>query len=372
MPSITVMLKPASGLCNMRCSYCFYLDEVAARDVGCRGVMSEETLRAVLSKVLAYATDECTVAFQGGEPTLAGLAFFERCLELERELNVNGARISHSLQTNGLGLGEEWARFFAEHDFLVGVSLDGDREVHDANRVDAAGAGTFDRVMAFIGMLRKHGVRFNVLSVVTDQAARATQRTCSFFARRGIDFQQSIPCLDPLGEEPGENPWSLTPEGLEQHLRQSFNFWYREAMGGTVRYHRYFFNLLGILDGKPPEACDLCGVCSRQLVVEADGSVYPCDFYMLDEYCLGNLRTDELADIERARDEIGFVQESVELKKACRGCPCEALCRGGCRRTWVPDSDGRMRNYYCKAYRNFLTYAYPKLNDVRMVLRGRR
>ncbi|OUO96010.1 radical SAM/SPASM domain-containing protein [Rubneribacter badeniensis] len=374
MPSIAVMLKPASGLCNMRCRYCFYDDEVAARDVACYGIMSEDVLRAVLARVLDYATDECTIAFQGGEPTLAGLPFFRRLIELERELNVHGASISHALQTNGYALDDAWASFFAEHDFLVGVSIDGDRDIHDANRVDVEGKGTFDRVMASIDLLKRHGVRFNALSVVTEQSARRTQSICRFFDRRGIDYRQFIPCLDPLGEEPGGHAWSLSPEAFELHLKASFNGWHRDAMQGDLRYHRFFVNLLNILDGRPAEACDMCGVCGRQLVVEADGSVYPCDFYMLDEYRLGNLATDSLEQIERARNELGFIQMSAAIKKECAGCRWEGLCRGGCRRYWEPIEGGDAKapkNRYCEAYRGFFDYAYPKLVDLLALLRGR-
>lgn len=373
MPSITVMLKPASGLCTMRCTYCFYADEVAARRVPCCGVMSEDVLRGVLARVLDYATDRCTIAFQGGEPTLAGLPFYRRLIELERELNVHGAAISHALQTNGCDLDDEWAAFFAEHDFLVGVSLDGDRDIHDANRVDVEGRGTFDRVMASIGLLKKHGVRFNILSVVTEQSARRTQSTGRFFERRGLDFQQYIPCLDPLDEEPGGHAWSLTSDGFEQHLKTSFDQWYRAAQRGELRYHRFFVNLLNLMDGQRPEACDLCGACSRQLVVEADGSVYPCDFYMRDEYRLGNLATDTLDEIERARDELGFVQASAALKASCAGCTWERLCRGGCRRYWEPLGGEAQapRNRFCDAYKSFFAYAYPKLSCLLGQLRGK-
>lgn len=361
MPSISVMMKPASSLCNMRCSYCFYADEAAARDVPCYGIMSEEILAAVLRRVLGYATEECTIAFQGGEPTLAGLSFFERCIALESELNVHGARISHSLQTNGLGIDEEWASFFAEHDFLVGVSLDGDRAMHDANRIDAEGKGTFDRVMRGIGLLERHRVRFNVLTVVTEQCARRTTRAIRFFDRRGLTCRQFIACLDPMGERPGGRPWSLTPQGYERHLRASFDEWYARALDGELTYNRMFVNLLNMLDGHEPEACDMRGSCSRQLVVEADGGVYPCDFYMTDEYRLGNMATDTLEQIERRREELGFVRRSREIRRACAGCEWERICRGGCRRNWETAEGGASRNFFCDAYKGFFSYALPKL-----------
>ena len=364
MGPIQVMLKPASGMCNMRCRYCFYADETEKRTTASYGMMSVETLEAVLSQVLSAAGQSCSILFQGGEPTLAGLPFFEEAVRISRRLNRGGCRVSFSIQTNGLLIDEAWCRFFAENHFLVGVSLDGTKEIHDANRVDAAGNGTYSRVMRALQLLKNHGVDTNILTVVTARTVRSCQKIYGFFARSGFTYQQYIPCLDPLEEERGQHPWSLSPARFEQYLKTAFDCWYRDAMAGRKKYHRYFDNLLLMLNGQPPELCGMLGRCARQYVVEADGSVYPCDFYVLDRYRLGDLRTDTIAQIDRRRRELGFIRESAAEAEECRGCRWRSLCRGGCRRDRDHFGRGIQKNYYCAAYQGFFAYAYPRLAEV--------
>ena len=318
---------------------------------------------------MAFAQGSCTFVYQGGEPTLAGLPFFQKALEFQKKWNVNGVTIENALQTNGILMDEEWSAFFARNRFLVGVSLDGPKDVHDANRLDETGKGTYSRVMHAIQLLQKHRVEFNILAVVTRQSARNTGKIYGFFQRNNLAYQQYIPCLDPLEGE-GKTPYSLTSKELEQHLKMLFDAWYQQAMRGSVQYNRYFFNLLAILNGQTPDACEMQGVCGRQFVVEADGSVYPCDFYMLDEYRLGNLVTDDFETIERRRQALGFVETSVRLKERCKGCKWFALCRGGCRRNWEPLGGQERRNVFCDAYQNFLEYALPRLQQLNRRMQG--
>ena len=191
MPPLSIMLKPASSLCNLRCQYCFYADEAAHREQASYGIMSEDTLEAILKRTLAFAEGSCTIVYQGGEPTLAGLDFFRRAIELETKWNVNGVAIHHSIQTNGMVLNREWAAFFKEHRFLVGLSLDGNRRVHDVNRLDPSGQGTFRRVMESLNLLKEYKVEFNVLTVVTRQTVPQIKQIYQFFSRLGVEYQQS-------------------------------------------------------------------------------------------------------------------------------------------------------------------------------------
>lgn len=370
MRPIQVMLKPVSGMCNMRCRYCFYTDETEKRAIASYGMMSAQTLESVLTQVLSAAARSCAILFQGGEPTLAGLPFFEEAVKMSRRLNRNGCQLSFALQTNGLLIDEDWCRFLSEHHFLVGVSLDGTKDIHDINRIDAAGNGTYGRVMHALQLLKSHGVDTNILTVVTAHTVRSYQKIYGFFARNGFTYQQYIPCMDPLGEERGQHPWSLSPAQFEQYLKTAFDCWYRDAMAGRKKYHRYFDNLLLMLNGQPPETCGMLGRCGRQYVVEADGSVYPCDFYALDRYRLGDLRTDTIAQIDRRRQELGFIQESAAVAEECHGCRWKNLCRGGCRRDRDYFAQGIQKNYYCTAYQAFLTYAYPRLAEVYRRLRS--
>ena len=209
--------------------------------------------------------------------------------------------------------------------------------------------------------MERHGVDYNILTVITKNTVRSYRAIHSFFKKKGFRYQQFIPCLDPLEEERGGKNWSLTPELFEKYLKQSFDLWYVEAMAGDKQYHRYFDNLLCMLDGQPPEACGMAGRCGLQYVVEADGSTYPCDFYMLDAYRIGNLAEDTIEAVDARRKEIGFIEQSLPVPEDCGACRWYALCRGGCRRDGDYFENGIGRNYYCAAYRAFFEYAYPRL-----------
>lgn len=364
MKSVSLLIKPAGALCNMRCRYCFYRDEEANRAAGPRELMTTETLEEVFRKTLPRAAGRCAVAYQGGEPTLAGLDWFRTAVELERKYASPACAVEHSIQTNGLCLDREWTDFFAREKMLVGISLDGPKELHDENRVDAAGKGTYARVMRAVNLLKSSGAEFNVLSVVTARTCRSAGSVYGFFERNALAWQQYVPCLPPLETEPFAAPWALKPKDYAAFLRTQFDCWYRDVSAGRFRYNRYFDNLVGILAGRQPEACDMRGVCSPQLVVEADGSVYPCDFYCLDGFRLGNFRTDTLDEIEARREALGFLAASTAREAECGKCEWRALCRGGCRRRRTnsarPDAlPGK--DLFCEAYREFFPYAYERL-----------
>ena len=362
MPPLSLLIKPASGSCNMRCRYCFYVDETENRAVALRGRMSEETMHTLVDKALAYADGECTFSFQGGEPTLAGLGFFRAMSDyVAAHPNPKGIRVRWSIQTNGYALDEDWCRWLRDNRVLVGISLDGPKEIHDRCRVDAEGKGTFQKVMQSIHLLEKYSVEFNILTVVSAANARRAGQVYNFFKKQGFAYQQYIECLDPLGEEPGGHDYSLTPERYEAFLKTMFDEWYRDVSAGYYVYNRYFENLLMILTGQQPESCSLRGVCQAQWVIEADGSVYPCDFYALDEWRLGNINTDSFAGMEQKRRESGFIAQSARVPDTCRSCRWAMLCRNGCRRNRAEDTG---QNRFCAAYQGFLEYAYPRLQEL--------
>lgn len=368
MRHVQMLLKPASGLCGLRCRYCFYHDETAKREQASYGIMEEAVLEAVIQRALASATQSCTFSFQGGEPTLAGLDFFRRAVELARQYNKNRVQVCFSLQTNGMDLTPAWADFLAENRFLVGLSLDGVKETHDANRVTPQGEGTFQRVLRAAQLLESHGAAFNILTVVNRQTAPQVERIYRFYQRSRLGYLQFIPCLDPLGEAPGEQDYSLSPQEYGRFLCRLFDLWYQDAVGQRAPSIRQFENYIEMLLGFPPEACGMAGVCGMQHVVEADGSVYPCDFYVLDGYRLGNLCTDSLEEINRRREALGFVQQSRAVHRACRDCPHFPLCRGGCRRYRAVEADGSLgRNTLCPGYREFFAYAAPRLKELALL-----
>ena len=371
MPPLSLLIKPASGLCNMRCRYCFYTDEAANRSTPNMGIMSLDTMHTLVDKAMAYADGSCAFVFQGGEPSLAGIEFFRAFSErVNTHPNPKHLQISYCFQTNGYAIDEQWCQWFAENKVLVGISLDGPKEIHDRYRVDTAGKGTFNKVMQTIRLLKKHNVDFNILTVVSAANARRGTQVYEFFKKQDFRWQQYIECLDPIGEVQGSHEYSLTPERYEAFLKSRFDAWYRDMVADRYVFDRYFENLLMLISGQQPEACSLRGVCQSQWVIEADGSVYPCDFYALDQWLLGNIHTHSFPALEAARRESGFIQMSAHLHPDCRSCKWLRLCRGGCRRNREPVTmDAAGKNYFCSAYQGFLEYAYPRLCDILSRLR---
>lgn len=364
MPAVNVMIKPASGLCNLRCEYCFYANEMAHRSQASFGIMSDETTEAVVRETLGFAEKSCTFAFQGGEPTLVGLDYYRRFLEFENKYNQNHVKIHHALQTNGYLLDEEWCRFLAEHHFLVGLSLDGIRPTHDAYRRHANGDETYFHTLDKAKLLQEHGVDFNILTVVHARTAPRIRRIYESYRRQGFQWQQYIACLDPIGAAPGSMNYSLTPEMYGQFMIDLFDCWKEDVYRGTTPAIRQFENYIGILRGILPESCEQRGICSVQHVVEADGSVYPCDFYVLDEYRMGNLKEESfLAIHERIRSSF-FLQNADNHTVQCRKCRWFSLCRGGCRRHREQQGTDFGLNYFCKAYQMFFEARIRELEQI--------
>lgn len=366
-----LLIKPASGACNLACRYCFYADEMNSRGCAVRGFMTEKSADTIISKAIERASSpegdgSLSLGFQGGEPMLAGLDFYRHVAGFVRENNPHTIPVFFFLQTNGTLITPEWADFFRSEGFLIGLSLDGVPETHDRNRTDRKGSGTHSSVMKAARILAKHGVDFNVLTVLTQDSARSPEKIYNFYKKNGFYWQQYIPCIAPLGGE--DTVFSLSAERYGTFLCRLFDLWYADFEAGKQVYNREFENWAGIIAGRQPEDCGMRGICSPQYLVEADGSVYPCDFYALDAYLLGNLTVDGFDDVDAKRKELGFIEASEVLSDECLGCKWRSLCRGGCRR----NRDERGLNRFCGAYKTFFEHAYPRLRNVAEVIaRGR-
>ena len=362
MPPLSILIKPVSGSCNMNCSYCFYTDEIQNREIACTGMMSKDTMHKLVDQAFDYADFVCTFAFQGGEPTLAGLEFFEVFSSyVNNHPNPKHLNVHYAFQTNGLLIDAAWAEWFAKNQVLVGISLDGPKSIHDRYRKDHQGNGTFDRVMAAIDLLKQYKVDYNILCVVHGASAYKAKKIYEFYRKNDMNYHQYIECLDPLEAARGSFEYSLTPARYETFLKDLFDVWYEDMVSGHYVYNRYFENLMMILIGQGPESCNMRGFCGPQWVIEADGSVYPCDFYVLDEWKLGNILNDSLKDMEIVRQKSGFIDQSKPIPEECRSCKWLMLCRNGCRRNRGINGmqvDGK--NYFCTAYKGFLEYASPR------------
>lgn len=371
MKNISVMIKPVSGLCNMNCAYCFYCDEAKKREKCYYGQMSEETLKNVIRKTMLSADGAVSYTWQGGEPSLRGLDFFRQAVELQKKYNRNGVQVLNAFQTNGYAITEEWCEFFRENHFLIGLSVDGTQELHDVFRRGTDGGGTYDRVKRTADLFSRTGVEFNVLTVVTSQLAEHTKEVYESYRRIGWQFQQYIACLDPYGERKGERAYSLLPLQYGKFLSELCGLWYQDLLKGRQPYIRQFENYVGMAAGYRPESCEQCGICGEQYVAEADGSIYPCDFYVMDDWYLGNLNRDRLDAIDAKRLELSFIERSAPGAE-CRACRFFSLCRGGCMRNRTKDRDGTYKNDFCEGYQLFFRQWYDTFAELGQKVRNGR
>ena len=352
MPCVSLMIKPASSLCNLSCDYCFYRDVAKHRESPRFAAMTEETSEMLIQKALRFADGQAvSFTFQGGEPTLCGLSFFTYFAKTVKRLNRKSSPIFYSLQTNGTTLNDEWARFFSENGFLVGLSLDGD-ERGNRFRKTPAGESTFQTVLAAAEMLKKHKVEFNILTVLTGDCAENGERVYRFFRDHGFRYLQFIPCLRPFGSNE-QSELFMTSAQYADFLVHVFRLYTEDYLRGQYVSVRQFDNWVRLFWGLPTEQCGIFGHCSSQFVAESNGNIYPCDFYCTDEFLLGNILTGDfeaMANCETARK---FLKESFFVPGKCRTCKLYPMCRaGGCKRT-------RQSEDYCEAYQKFFTECLP-------------
>ena len=368
MRKFSVMIKPASSLCGLRCKYCFYGDVSRRREVYSYGIMSRDTAERLLDNVFKELDegDEVTFAFQGGEPTMAGLDFFSFFVR-EAAVRRRGVKVGYSIQTNGTLLDDEWCAFLRDNGFLVGLSMDAGVEYHNANRVTADGSGTFGRVMESKHLLEKYGVQYNILTVLTNSLARHPAQIWSFVKRQGIEYLQLIPCLGEL-EETEKTPFELTPERFASFYVRLFDLWFADFRQERYISVKLFDDIVNLLAWGQQNACGICGKCSPQAVVEADGSVYPCDFHVLDRWRLGYLTETGLVTLLTSEKMTEFLSRDTWRLDICGDCPYVRMCGGGCprmRREVCGTAGGRS----C-GYRGFLDARLGQLRQIAMQQRA--
>ena len=357
-----VLVKPASADCNLRCEYCFYheRDNDPYSADGKRHVMSYDVLDRFLEQFLPLAGPQPNFGWQGGEPTLAGLPFFERVLQRQQALKDRRQTIANALQTNSLLIDEDWAKFLHDHRFLVGVSVDGPMDLHDHYRYDYGGHGTFGGVMRRIELLRKHDVEFNILCVVNRLTATKPEAIFRFFTENGFRWLQFIPAVE-RSEKGKVTPFSVTPGQYGTFLCRMFDLWWND--GSPTVSVRMFDEVLGAVMGQMPGSCQLHEVCGGlYVVVEYNGDIYPCDFFVEDRWKLGNLMETTLAETLDGDVLRRFTQVKPNASGKCASCRFRDICHNGCPH-YRSLGDGRFLNldYLCEGYYRFYSHALPKL-----------
>ena len=378
-----IMAKPIGPVCNLRCEYCFYLEKEALYPDGEQYRMSDEVLEAYIRQVVEAHADipELLFAWQGGEPTLLGIEFFEKALELEKKY-AGGKPVGNTLQTNGTLLDDDWCRFLKKNDFLVGLSLDGPEELHDRYRRDAAGGPTFSKVMHALNLMKKHGVEFNILACVNRETSKRPLDVYRFFKEAGAEFIQFIPIVelasneetaklglqlgvpsDPKSEDEGTRvtDWTVLPEDYGDFLVTIFDEWVRNDVGSDFVMN--FEWALVSYTGLQMPACFFAPTCGNAGIIEHNGDIYSCDHYMYPRYRLGNILADNLAEMMGSEQQKAFGAGKENLPRYCRECRVLKACYGECpkhRFATTPDGE-RGLNYLCEGYKKYFNHILPYL-----------
>jgi uncharacterized protein len=368
-----IVAKPCGAACNLACAYCFYLPKALLYPGG-ESRMTEALLeRYIRQHIEAHRVPEVTFNWQGGEPTLMGLDFFRRAVQLQQRHRRPGTEIHNTLQTNATLLNDEWCRFFRENGFLVGASLDGPRDVHDAFRRDGSGAPSFDHARAGIALLREHGVEFNVLACVHAAGAGRGQEVYRFLRDEiCAPMIQFIPIVerDAAGDVTGR---STTGPRYGEFLIEVFDEWVRRDVGRV--FVQLFDVALGIWFGQPSTLCVFAETCGNAPALERNGDLYSCDHFVDPAYRLGNIAKRPLSDLIASERQRNFGNDKRDsLPRACRDCPVRFACNGGCpkdRFMTTPDGEPGL-NFLCEGYRAFFAHIGPPMRIMAELLRRRR
>ena len=365
----SLLIKPASAVCNLDCSYCFYLDREADPYQALPGRrMTLETLERLVDSFLFYSYPASIFAFQGGEPTLAGPAFFESLVEFQKRYGRNGQSVSNAMQTNGILLDDAWCRIFKETQWLIGISLDGPEPAHDLYRVNKAGAGTWRKVIQGVDCLKKNGVEFNVLCVLSQANVGQPKELYRFFRALDIEHIQFIPLseFDGLGQP---LPFTITPEQYGRFLCETFDLWWPDRRRVRIRY---FDNIAEALAGQKPGTCTMHETCDSYVVVEYNGDVYPCDFFVEEGWKLGNVNDDSWSEIARRQRRYQFAATKTIPHAECQVCEYQSICHGGCPKH-RHDQRGQFSDldYFCSAYKMIFAKAVGPLREEVKRIAGR-
>ena len=388
-PAFNVLAKPIGPICNLDCTYCFYLEKEVLYPQDSKWSMREDVLESYIRQYIEAQPGEAVqFAWQGGEPTLLGVEYFRRVVELERTY-AGGKRIGNAFQTNGVLLNDEWAGFLKDENFLVGISIDGPRELHDAYRVDKGGKPTFDRVMRGMEVLQRNGVEFNTLTTVNRANAGAPLDVYRFLKANGSGFMQFIPIAERASQAATADglvliqpdfkgaaevtPWSVEPGVWGSFLCTIFDEWVRKDVGRC--YVQLFDVCLEMWAGMEASLCVFRRQCGAAMAIEHSGDLYSCDHYVYPENKLGNimeLPLEEMAYGGQQR-EFGEAKETT-LPRYCQECSVRFACNGECpkhRFATTPDGEPGL-NYLCAGYKRFFMHVDPYMRFMAAELKAER
>jgi len=380
------MAKPAGPHCNLRCTYCFYCE----KEVFFTGMksyrMSDEVLEAYVREYIEAQPGPCvSFDWQGGEPTTVRIGFFRRAMELQKKY-AGGKKVSNTLQTNGTLINDEWCEFLARNDFLVGLSLDGPKSVHDIYRVDGEGRGSHSRVVKALEKMQRQGVEVNILATVNRASSTQPIEVYRFFKERGVRYIQFIPIVERVADQDAValglslamppspsnekssaevTPWSVEPEQYGKFLVEIFKEWIRNDVSRIFVMN--FEWTMAALAGVGPGVCYLAPRCGENLILEHNGDIYSCDHFMYPAHRLGNILDGKLKQIALSDEQLAFgAKKETALSAHCSRCEALVACRGGCpkhRFATAPDGLWGL-NYLCAGYLKFYRTVAPTMKQM--------
>lgn len=389
-----VMTKPIGPICNLDCKYCFYLEKEKLFPSNENFKMRDDVLETYIRQYIEnQSVPEVSFAWQGGEPTLLGVKYFGRIVELQQK-HAGGKKITNALQTNGTLLDDEWCEFLAKNDFLIGLSIDGPPKMHDTYRVGKKGENSYEKVIRGLRLLKKHGVNFNTLTVVNRVNSQKPLEVYRFLRENGSGFIQFIPLVERLADaeatklgldlavpprvdqETARMPvtdWSVEPKQYGEFLVTIYDEWVKRDVGQV--FVQLFDVALGNWMGLGGGLCVFSENCGSALAIEHNGDVYSCDHYVYPQYRLGNVLNDALGDMVNSEFQRKFgTDKSATLPAYCRNCEVRFACHGECpkhRFLRTPDGE-RGLNYLCQAYKRFFKHADPSMKKMAALLRAGR
>ncbi|WP_213864431.1 anaerobic sulfatase maturase [Vibrio crassostreae] len=379
--SVHIMSKPTGSVCNLDCDYCFYLEkEKLYPERNTNWKMSDETLEVYIEQhILAQHTDHVTFAWQGGEPLMMGIEFYQKAVQLQNKY-AKGKSIENTLQTNGLLLNNEWCQFFKKNHFLIGISIDGPEHLHDKYRTSRSGKGSYRKVVQAIDLLRAHHVQFNTLTVIGSHNVDHALEVYQHLKALGSEVHQYIPLVERAAAKPTLEglylvdpehdsaakltEWSVPSLKFGQFLATIFDYWVKHDVGQI--FVPYFDNTLAGWAGEQGNMCTMAPRCGSAFAMEANGDIYNCDHYVYPEHKLGNIHSKTINEMNFSTQNYEFGIKKKDLSEKCKKCPYVKLCNGGCpKQRFIPRADDFSDNYLCAGYKHFFHSSEAKMKAMR-------
>jgi len=363
-----IITKPIGAICNLDCEYCFYLKKQRLYPESHNFKMTDEVLENYIQQYLDQPSNQITFTWQGGEPTLMGLDFYEKVIRIQEKFNIGNKKIYNTLQTNGVRLDDDWALFFKEHNFLVGVSIDGPEQYHNKLRFFKSGKDSFDSVMRGINYLKKYEVDYNIICCLNRFNADYPFELYDFFMEEsGTNYWQFIPIVERKLGTNDMTDYSVQPGQFGRFLVNIFNRWIRNDVGQiSIQIFDVAFR---VFMGLNPGLCIFEETCGNNLAIEHNGDLFSCDHYVETDYLLGNIKRDDMMDMVCSDKQMIFGEnKKASLPEYCRKCDVRQLCNGGCpKNRFVQTPEGETGlNYLCAGYKKLFSYIKPYMKFLSM------